>query len=214
MRTDELVRVLASGVEPVDPRAPVRRSVLAVGAGVLAAAVLMATWLGVRASLAQDLGVPMLWVKFAFVATLAAGGWVAAMRLARPGRSLAGLAPALLAPVLAMWVLAAVALLGANDASQRAALVLGQTWSACPFNIAVLSAPVFAAALWGMRGFAPPRPMLAGAAAGLFAGAVGAVVYAFHCPELAAPFLGTWYVLGMLVPTALGAILGPLVLRW
>ncbi|MGH7340450.1 MAG: NrsF family protein, partial [Candidatus Rokuibacteriota bacterium] len=29
-----------------------------------------------------------------------------------------------------------------------------------------------------------------------------------------APFLATWYVLGMLVPTALGAILGPLVLRW
>jgi len=40
------------------------------------------------------------------------------------------------------------------------------------------------------------------------------LVYTFHCPELAAPFLGTWYVLGMLIPTALGAIIGPLVLRW
>jgi hypothetical protein len=78
----------------------------------------------------------------------------------------------------------------------------------------VLSAPVFAAAMWGMRSFAPTRPVLAGAAAGLFEGAAGALVYAFHCPELAAPFLGTWYVLGMLVPTALGAILGPRVLRW
>jgi len=213
MKTDQLVTLLATGVEAVDPRAPVRRCATAVAAGVLVAAVLMAAWLGVRASLVQDVAVPMLWVKFAFVASLAAGGWIAATRLARPGASLAGLAPALVAPVLAMWVLAAVALVGA-DASQRATLVLGQTWNACPLNIAVLSAPVLAAAIWGMRGLAPTRPMLAGAAAGLFAGAAGAGVYFFHCPELAAPFLGTWYVLGMLVPTALGAILGPLVLRW
>jgi hypothetical protein len=214
MRTDELVKVLATGVEAVDPRAPVRRCTVAVAAGVVAASVLMAVWLGVRGTLVQDAGVPMLWVKFAFVAALAAGGSVAAMRLARPGASLAGIPAALLAPFLAMLVLAAVALAGANDAAERAALVFGQTWNACPLNIAVLSAPVFAAAMWGMRGFAPTRPALAGAAAGLFAGAAGAVVYAFHCPELAAPFLATWYVLGMLVPTALGAILGPLVLRW
>jgi hypothetical protein len=213
MKTDQLVTLLATGVEPVDPRAPVRRCAAAVAAGVLVAAVLMAAWLGVRASLVQDVAVPMLWVKFAFVASLAAGGWIAATRLARPGASLAGVPAALLAPLLAIWVLAAVALVGA-DASQRTALVLGQTWSACPLNIAVLSAPVLAAAMWGMRGFAPTRPALAGAAAGLFAGAAGAVVYAFHCPELAAPFLGIWYVLGMLVPTAVGAILGPLVLRW
>jgi hypothetical protein len=119
----------------------------------------------------------------------------------------------LIAPLLAMWALAVVALTGA-DAQQRAVLFLGQTWDACPLRIAVLSAPVFAAAMWGMRGLAPTRPGLAGAAAGLLAGACGALVYSFHCPELAAPFLGTWYVLGMLIPTALGAIMGPLVLRW
>jgi hypothetical protein len=39
-------------------------------------------------------------------------------------------------------------------------------------------------------------------------------VYAFHCPELAAPFLGVWYVLGMLIPAALGALIGPRVLHW
>ena len=77
---------------------------------------------------------------------------------------------------------------------ERAELVLGGTWNACPLNIAVLSLPVFVAALWAMKGLAPTRPALAGAAAGLLAGAVGAVVYTLHCPELAAPFLGTWYV--------------------
>ncbi len=213
MKTDELVTLLATGAEAVDPHAPVRRLALAVGVGVLVAAVVMAGWLGVRASLVQDAALPMLWIKFVFVASLAAGGWIAARRLARPGASLAGVPAALIAPVLAMWVLALVALGGA-DAPQRAELFLGQTWNTCPLNIAVLSAPVFAAAMWGMKGFAPTRPALAGAAAGLFAGAAGAVVYTFHCPELAAPFLGTWYVLGMLIPTALGAVIGPLALRW
>jgi hypothetical protein len=29
-----------------------------------------------------------------------------------------------------------------------------------------------------------------------------------------APFLAIWYLLGMLIPTALGALLGPRLLRW
>jgi hypothetical protein len=43
---------------------------------------------------------------------------------------------------------------------------------------------------------------------------VGATAYSFHCPELAAPFLGTWYVIGILIPAAAGALLGPRLLRW
>ena len=175
MKTDELVTMLATGAGAVDPRAPVRRFAVAVGASVLIAAVIMAAWLGVRASLVQDAALPMLWIKFAFVAWLAGGGWIAARRLGRPGAMRAGVPVALVAPVLAMWGLAAFALSGA-DAPQRAELFWGQTWNACPFNIAVLSMPVFVAAMWGMKGFAPTRPVLAGAAAGLFAGAAGAIV--------------------------------------
>jgi hypothetical protein len=29
-----------------------------------------------------------------------------------------------------------------------------------------------------------------------------------------APFLAIWYLLGMLIPTLLGALLGPRLLRW
>jgi hypothetical protein len=213
MNTDELAKLLATGVDAVDPRAPLRRAAGVVAIGLLVATALMVTWLGVRPSLAQDVGTPMLWVKFAFVASLALGGWVATLRLGRPGARLARVSAALAAPVLVMWLLAALALAGA-DAPRRAELLLGQTWSACPVNIAVLSLPVFAAALWGVKGLAPTRLRWAGAAAGGFAGAAGAFVYAFHCPELAAPFLGVWYLLGMLIPAALGALIGPRVLRW
>ena len=65
-----------------------------------------------------------------------------------------------------------------------------------------------------MKGLAPTRPALAGAASGLLAGALGALVYALHCPEMAAPFLGIWYLLGMLIPAVVGAMVGPLLLRW
>jgi hypothetical protein len=65
-----------------------------------------------------------------------------------------------------------------------------------------------------MKGLAPTRLRLAGAAMGFAAGAMGALVYSVHCPELAAPFLGFWYLLGMLIPTAIGMALGPRLLRW
>ena len=55
--------------------------------------------------------------------------------------------------------------------------------------------PVFVATLWAMKGLAPTRLALAGAAAGLLAGAVGAVVYTLHCPEMegaVSSASGTW----------------------
>jgi hypothetical protein len=46
------------------------------------------------------------------------------------------------------------------------------------------------------------------------AGALGALAYVLHCPELEAPFLAVWYLLGMLIPAGVGALVGPRVLRW
>jgi hypothetical protein len=131
----------------------------------------------------------------------------------RPGVSVAGMPGVLAAPVLGMWILAAVAL-GGTPQTRWLELVLGQTAAVCPFLITLLAAPVLLGGLWALQGLAPTRLRLAGASAGLLAGAAGACVYAFHCPELAAPFLGTWYGLGMAIPTALGALIGPRVLRW
>jgi hypothetical protein len=31
---------------------------------------------------------------------------------------------------------------------------------------------------------------------------------------MALPFVAVWYVAGMMIPTALGALLGPRLLRW
>jgi len=213
MKTDDLIAMLARGAGPVDRGVAARRYATALGWGVLGAAVLMATLLGVRPDLSGALSLPMFWVKLAFAASLAAASLAAALRLSRPGARLAWVPGALAAPVLAMWTLAAIVLARA-DPALRPTLFFGQTWTSCPFLIAMLSAPVFVAMLWAMRGLAPTRLRLAGAAAGLLAGATGAVVYCLHCPELEAPFLGFWYVLGMLIPTAVGALVGRRLLRW
>lgn len=213
MRTDDLVAMLATGAGAVQPNQAVRRCATAIGWGALGAALLMVGLIGPRPDLAAAVLLPMFWVKLAFVAFLATASWLAALRLSRPGLRLAWVPGALAAPVLAMWLLAASVLMGA-DPPQRAQLFFGETWASCPFLVALLSAPVFVALLWAMRGLAPTRLGLAGAAAGLLSGAIGALIYSLHCPEMEAPFLGFWYLAGMLIPTAVGALLGPRLLRW
>ncbi|MBE0614986.1 MAG: DUF1109 domain-containing protein [Burkholderiales bacterium] len=213
MRTDDLVAMLAAGAGAVQPRQAARRYAIALGSGALGAALLMDLLLGPRHDFAAAILLPMFWVKVAFVTSFALASLVAAARLSRPGLSLAWVPGALAAPVLAIWLLAAFVLVRA-DAAQRKFLFFGDTWNSCPWLIAMLSAPVFVAVVWAMKGLAPTRLRLAGAAAGLLSGAVGTMVYTVHCPELEAPFIGFWYLLGMLIPTAAGALFGPRLLRW
>jgi hypothetical protein len=213
MKTDDLVSLLATGTEVVDFRAPARRSIVAIVGGALVATALMALWLDVRPTLARDATLPMFWVKELFCVALAATGLFAVARLSRPGAALGRLESLAGAPILAMWLLAAV-VLAAAEPEDRTALIQGVSWAECPYNIAVLSVPVFAAIVWAMRGFAPTQLRRAGAAAGFAAGAIGALAYTLHCPELDAPFLAIWYVAGVLIPTIVGAIAGPRLLRW
>ncbi|MGP1679633.1 MAG: NrsF family protein [Burkholderiales bacterium] len=213
MRTDDLVTLLATGAGAVRPNQAARRYAIALGWGAAGAALLMAILLGPRHDFAAAMMMPMFWAKIAFVTSFAAASLLAALRLSRPGLNLVWVPGVLGAPVLAIWLLAAVVLVRADEA-QRKVLFFGDTWNSCPFLIALLSAPVFVAVVWAMKGLAPTRLRLAGAAAGLLAGAVGTMVYSVHCPELAAPFIGFWYLLGILIPTAVGALLGPRLLRW
>jgi hypothetical protein len=93
-------------------------------------------------------------------------------------------------------------------------LVMGHSARVCPFLVVMVSLPMLIAAFWALRQLAPTRLTLAGALAGLFAGGAGAFVYAFHCPETAAPFVALWYSAGILLTAGLGALAGPRLLRW
>ena len=213
MKTDDLVTLLATGSGAVEPNVVARRYALSLGWGVFGATLLMAILLGVRSDLDTAARLPMFWIKLVFPASVAIASLIAASRLSRPGVRLGGTRAATVAPVLVVWLYAAWVLLDA-PAAERPDLVMGRTWKYCLVGIPTLAVPVFVATLRAMKGLAPTRLSLAGAVAGLLSGAIAALVYALHCPEMEAPFISVWYVVGMLIPAAVGALLGPLVLRW
>ena len=104
MKTDDLIRLLASDTVAVESRVWRPRYALALAAGVIGAVLLMFAMLGVRSDIAVVAQIPAFWVKFAFPGALAAGVLLVAIRLSRPGVPL-GLAPwAIPVPVLAIWL--------------------------------------------------------------------------------------------------------------
>jgi hypothetical protein len=213
VKTGDLVSMLSTGVEPVDPKLVAWRYLLAVGGGSLAALALMATVLKLNPALPQELSEPMFWAREAFCMSLGMVGLVGIARLARPGRPL-GLIPVGIAlPVIAMWALAGLILLN-TPSPGRAHLIFGRTARVCPFLIAMISVPPFFALIWALRDLAPTRLRLTGGIAGFAAGSIGALAYSLHCPELAAPFIGIWYLLGITLCATLGVWVGPRLLRW
>lgn len=214
MKTDDLIAMLSRGEVAAQTASGRARYASALGWGAFGATLIMAVCIGVRADLLETAWLPEFWVKLAFPAVLLGAALPAAQRLSLPGSRVARRWPLLgAAAVAAMWLLAAFILVTAPPGA-RGPLILGDTWAECPVLITLLSLPAFIAMFWAMRGLAPTRLRIAGATAGLAAGALGAVVYTLHCHELAPPFVATWYLLGMLIPTALGAAVGPRLLRW
>ncbi|RFU45409.1 DUF1109 domain-containing protein [Paraburkholderia sp. DHOC27] len=213
MKTDDLISLLATGVAPVDRHTVMKRFALAILVGIVGATLLMSSVLGVRHDLAEVATTPIFWAKVALPLSLMIGSLWMSTRLARPGVAVGGSRWAIAAPVAAVWLAAAWVLMSAPD-NARLAIVLGKTWRICPFAIAMLSTPGFIAVFWALKGMAPTRLALTGAAGGLLAGSTATLAYCLHCPEMGIPFWGAWYLLGMLVPTVVGALLGPRLLRW
>jgi hypothetical protein len=213
VKTEQLIATLSADVPRVTRHALAKRITIGVVAGSLAAMVLVAVVLGIR----PDLDVAMrgfpFWMKWAYSISLAAGAAYAVSRLARP-------APG---PLRKLWFLAIPVLilagigigeLARTPANEWLGMWLGESFRVCPFIVLALAAPIFAGLLWSFRKLAPTRLRAAGAAAGLAAGAWAATIYCLHCPEASALFVLTWYSLGILLATAIGALLGPRFLRW
>lgn len=213
MNTNDLIAALATGASPIDGARVDRHFYVKLAGGAVAAVAAMLLLIDPRPDLAEASALPMFWVKLLFPASLAAAALLGLRRLSYPGMRLGRVPAALALPVALVWLLAGLALLDA-PAGERLSLVLGETWRECLVTVPFLSVPAFALAFWAARELAPTRLSLAGAAAGLFAGAAAAFAYAIHCPETQAPFLAVWYVLGMWIPTAAGALLGRSLLHW
>jgi len=211
MKTDDLVEMLARGAGPAPQAVAARRLGPAGLLGALLSAALALALLGPIPR--EMLDAPALWIKLGYAGALAlTTAWLTS-RLARPVPRLAVPLRVVLAVALLMAALGVEAWLD-SPPPERMAILLGHSWFSCPWSVLALSMPALAGTLWAVRGLAPTRLRAAGFAAGLLAGAVGALGYALACEELSPAFVATWYTLGILLSGAMGALLGPRVLRW
>ena len=213
MKTDDLISVLAADTKPVAAGLLRGRLALACLIAAVAALALVLVWLHMRPDIHIAMRTAAFWIKAGYTLALAACGFALTLRMGRPG---ARPGPALTIAPAAFAALAALAAaeLLLMPADQRQGDWLGSSWRVCPFLIVAISAPVYLAAVWALRGMAPTRLRLAGAAAGLLAGGAGASLYGLHCQETAAAFVVTWYSLGVAASVLVGALSGPRLLRW
>lgn len=212
MRTDDLIAQLSSGLEPVKRGAVGKLLLGAAALGMAGSVVVMLGVIGLRHDLARAIVSFGMWTKLVYTFAIAGLGLWLVERMGRPGAEMTRPLQLLAIPVLAILFLSALQMSAPQADMPR--LVLGHSSRVCAFLVTVTALPTLAATFWALRKLAPTQLTLAGAGAGLFAGAVGAFVYSFHCTEGAAPFIAVWYTLGIVVVTLLGAALGPRLLRW
>lgn len=211
MKTEAWIDALAQGAGPA-PRGRVAGRLLAAWIIGLAGAVALALrWPWQPVALGS--GGWVLVMKLGYTGALALAALALCARLARPAAPLAGPVRAVGAVVLAMLVLA-LGSLAATPQAARWGLVAQASAATCAAWVAGLSLPALAAGLWAMRGLAPTRPGLSGAVLGGMAGALGALAYGLICPEPSPVYVALWYTAAMAGPAALGAWLGPKLLRW
>jgi hypothetical protein len=212
MRTDDLIARLSGDLAPVKNGQVARILLGAVVLGLIGSSVLMLSVLGLRHDIARAMMSFGMWMKLAYTFAIAAFGFWLVERAGRPGAGMMKPSLMLVVPLLAIAVLAALELTAPDADIHR--LVVGHSSRVCAVRVLLVALPTLAATFWALRRLAPTRLGLAGAGAGLFAGAAGAFVYAFHCTEATATFVAIWYTLGIALTVALGAMLGPRLLRW
>lgn len=178
----------------------------------LAAAVFFAT-LGLRPDIATAAETPRFLFKFVVTITLAVSAFGLIRALSRPGAawrkaiSYLAAAPAL----MAMAVLVELSRLPPNTWSGE---LIGTNSMICLTYIPLIGIGPLAAFLLALRHCAPTRPVLAGAVAGVLAGATAATFYAAQCMDDSPLFLATWYTIAIAGLALVGAAAADRFARW
>lgn len=213
MKTDDLIAMLGTNVEPVDRRQVVRTVNLAIAAGAAAAMLTTIFALGVRSGLTSPSALAYLALKVVFTVGIIALSTNYLLRLVRPGGERKTPIALVALPFLGIVALAAVNLALAPS-SHWSKLFLEDRWLECLLSIPIIAILPFAAIVWAVRRTAPTDLVRTGAVAGLLAGAVSATAFALHCTDDSVPFVALWYGGTIVLCTLAGATLGPRLLRW
>src|SRR3982074_1032672 len=172
METDQLIRTLAA--DNAHRARPVGFVLaLALLAAVPVSAAMFFAELGVRPDVMTAMRNPFFDLKFAVTLALAISAIAVSLHLSRPVASLAGVGWSLFIP--AGLLVAGIS--GEMMMPQRLPMMtrlVGNNSRVCMIAIPLMSLPLLAAALVGLRHGAPARPAVAGAIAGLLSAGGGA----------------------------------------
>jgi hypothetical protein len=212
METDQLIRTLAAdNAHRARPVGFVLTLAL-VAAAPVSVAIFLAG-LGVRPDVMTAMHNPFFDLKFAVTLALAISAIAVSLHLSRPEASLHGWAWLLLIPAGIL----ATGISGEMMMPQRLPMMtrlVGHNSRLCMTAIPLMSLPLLAAALFGLRHGAPARPAVVGAIAGLLSAGLAATLYASHCSDDSPLFVATWYSIATAVVAAIGALAGSRVLRF
>ena len=211
MKTDKLIDILSTNLEPVKSWQVEKTLVGAIILGGAAAFCAMLATVGLRTEMIDGFHLGFLALKLVFVLSLISTGAVLLVRLARPGQGSGKLFASVLVPFLAVGLAGFIAL--RQPAAWDRMMAQGQ-WAICLLCIPLFAAVPFVVLIWALRKGAPTDLMRTGAITGFVAGALGAAAYAFHCPDDFLPFIAAWYSAAIAFCAVVGAILGPRLLRW
>ena len=212
MDTDQLIRTLAA--DNSHRARPVGFALmLALMAAGPVSLLMFFTEFGIRPDVMTAMRNPFFDLKFAVTLALAIAAIAVSLHLSRPEASLRGVGWLLLIPV----GLLTAGIGGEMMMPQRLPMLtrlVGSNSKVCLFVIPLLSLPILAGALIGLRHGAPARPALTGAVAGLLSAGFAATLYASHCTDDSPLFVATWYTISTALVTTRGALAGSRLLRF
>jgi hypothetical protein len=212
MDTDQLIRTLAADNAHHARPVGVVLALALLAAAPISVALFLAV-LGVRPDVMTAMRNPFFDLKFVVTLALAISAIAVSLHLSRPEASLRAWSWLLLIPVGIL-----VAGIGSEMMlPQRLPMMtrlIGSNSKICMSSIPLISLPLLAAALIGLRHGAPARPAVAGAIAGLLSAGLAATLYAAHCTDDSPLFVATWYTLATALVTAIGALAGGKLLRF
>jgi hypothetical protein len=212
MKTDDLIKAIAA--DQNGPTTPLDRSLmLGLLPGLAIAVLVYAVLLGPRPHLMALVPAPRLMFKLIFPWVVAACALPLAVRLAQPAANPRRYGGFLLALAFVLLVAVGIELIVLPQAEWRT-YWMGHNAKACMTLIPILAFGPLVASLIVLKRGAPTNPALAGAGAGLLAAAIGAALYATHCPDDSPLFVACWYSLATIIVVAIGAIVGSKWLRW
>src|SRR5450432_1336839 len=212
METDRLIRALAADNAHRAPPVGFVLTLALLAAAPVSMAIFFAE-LGVRPDIMTAVRNPFFDLKFLVTLALAISAIAVSLHLSRPEASLHGWAWLLLIPAGLLVAGISGEMMMPQRLPMMARLVASNS-RPCLTAIPLMSLPLLAAALTGLRHGAPARPAVAGALAGLLSAGLAATLYASHCTDDSPLFVATWYTIATALVTATGALAGPKVLRF